>query len=118
MSIADKYMIDTNIFSQITEGKLSLEMLPINSCLYVTYIQWQEIIATKNVAKREAILNNYKIINASRLATDTFLAGVSSVGTAGVGNGLLQKNILQMLNKKKLKFSNIHSAVSKADFIS
>ena len=108
-----RYMVDTNIFSQIAEGKLQVEMLPKDSSLYVTYIQWQEIMATNSIDKRDMILEKYNIISPVMLPTGSFLAGISSAGTAGAGAGQLQMKVLKLLNSKKTRKnnSNVHDSL-------
>lgn len=107
-----RYMVDTNIFSQIAKGKLKIEMLPKDSSLYVTYIQWQEIMATNDIDERKMILEKYNIISPIIIPNRSFLAGISSAGTASVGSGQLQIKILKLLYAKKTKKNNsVHDSL-------
>jgi predicted nucleic acid-binding protein len=105
------YILDTNIINHIVEDKISILSLPTGK-IYITDIQHDEIMNTKDAIKRTKLLNIVHLLPAGWLPTQTVLAGLSRVGNA-VGDGEIFNKILNMLDKIKKRKSgaNIHDAL-------
>ncbi len=54
-----KVMFDTNVFSNLSNGKIDPAKIPSNWKPIATHIQWDEIQATKDVGRREEIAAVY-----------------------------------------------------------
>lgn len=56
-----RYVVDTNIFNRIADGKLGRRDFPEGGELVATHIQENEIRATKNERKRVSLLGTFEL---------------------------------------------------------
>lgn len=100
-----KIIFDSNVYDEIANGNLNINLLEKNNDkyeFYITHIQIDEINKCPNIEKR-ARLSLFK----SKLApivipTESFIPGTSRLGEARLGDG----NILEKLRKGNLKNTN------------
>jgi hypothetical protein len=93
------YLLDTNIFNQLVDERISLANLPCDGPLLATYLQIEEIKKTKNLSRQEELLRKFEEINPVRVPVETSLWGVTpwNEGKYG-GGGELFQSLLTELN--------------------
>ncbi len=103
------YVLDTNIFNRMVDGKFSLESLPAGCELVACHIQIDEINKTSDEDRRARlflVLAKQRITIAS---TETFVLDVSRLDNAKLGNGVRYNEIktaLDQLNSMKKNNAN------------
>jgi predicted nucleic acid-binding protein len=100
-----RYVVDTNIFNRIADGKLTRLDLPVGAELVTTHIQENEIRATASEARRAALLAAFELHQDVRVPTESMTWGDAADwgnakwGTAGFADPIEQA--LDELNRKK-----------------
>jgi predicted nucleic acid-binding protein len=105
-----KYMFDTNVFKNILKNNICLDVF-YDGELYITHIQKDEIMAYKNVKKRNELLKIFNILEQEELPTESLVLGTSRLGMARIGDGVLFTNIKNDLDKIEIKENNIEDAL-------
>lgn len=99
------YVLDTCIFNKLLDGILGINDLPSDGIFFATYIQIDELKATKNSKRREALLLKFtEVTHPTMLPTETFVSDVSRCDHDKVGGGVLfekLKSALDSMNKSK-----------------
>jgi hypothetical protein len=57
------YLLDTNIFNQLVDARISFAELPNNGQFLATYLQIQELGNTKSQDRREVLLSKFQEVN-------------------------------------------------------
>lgn len=77
-SMPHTYMLDTNVFNDIVEGRATVaRLLPIDGILVVTHIQRDELEATRDEARRERLRTVYGEIAPTRAPTESSIWEIS-----------------------------------------
>ena len=106
------YLLDTNIFNQLVDGRISFSDLPGDEPLLATYIQLQEIGNTKCQYRRDELLSKFREINPQTVAVETSLWGVTPYGEGKYGGGSdLFKSLLVELDRKNKGKKNNYADV-------
>ncbi len=107
-----KYMLDTNIFNVLLDGKIDLDKFPKDAEFIATAIQIQEIKNTKNLDRREKLIDKFNEIGTNRIPTTSAVWNITAWGEGCYGEGKLYKNILDTINKKnKHRINNYADAL-------
>src|SRR5687768_2403739 len=106
MEIRMKYVVDTNIFNKLVDGKLLPNDLPSDREFIATHLQIDEInnIKDKNKERRAQLSIMFATIAPTLVPTESFFIGVSRIGQGKLGDGdsfeAIKKD-LDTLNSKK-----------------
>ncbi|HEX2668536.1 MAG TPA: hypothetical protein VHP13_09205, partial [Gammaproteobacteria bacterium] len=88
-----KFVLDTNLFNRLADGRLTLNDLPQNSQFVATHIQVDEINATRNEARKEVLLNAFKEIAPDIIPTESGVWDVSRWDEFKWGDGITFRQI-------------------------
>ena len=95
------YLLDTNIFNQLVDGRISFSEIPNDAPLLATYLQFQEIGNTKRPERREVLQRKFQEVNPQTVPVETSLWGVTPYGQGKYGGGSeLFKALLVALDSK------------------
>ncbi len=106
------YILDTNIFNKLVDGKFSINNLPSNCSFVATHIQIDEINNTKNAERRAQLFLMFAQIRPEILPTESFVFDKSRWDQGKWGDGLTFEKLktdLDSLNKSKS--NNIQDAL-------
>jgi predicted nucleic acid-binding protein len=99
-----KYVVDTNIFSNLVDGTLSPDMLPSDGDFVVTHIQIDELDNTTNDELRARLRTKFTEIAPQVVPTESAISDLSRADRCKVGNGRIcqaVKTELDALNRRK-----------------
>lgn len=84
------FMFDTNIFDELLNSKINLNLLPKNFKYYVTHIQGDEIesMGDDKKEKRDKLLSIFNEFDGELISTEANVCGVSQYGACKFGNGM------------------------------
>ena len=107
------YILDTNIFNRLLDGRILFDNLPTDGPFFATNIQKDEINNTKDDNRRKDLLHKFhEIANSFLLPTETFVSDVSHVDADKCGGGILFNRIKKSLNSlNNSKRNNIQDAL-------
>lgn len=93
-----RYMLDTNVFNLLLDGRYTLPDTP-DAGWTATHVQRDELAATRNKARKEALLGAMSEVVTELAPTASFAIGVSAIGRAGIndGSGLFQRMQLRLI---------------------
>ncbi len=95
-------MFDTNIFNHIIEGKIILEQTENVHQYFITHIQQDELNATKNIEKKQELLNIFKIVEQILIPTESALWEISDWDSSKWNEKIgLYNKVLMQLEKEK-----------------
>jgi len=108
-----KYMLDTNVFNRVVEGRFSIDDLPQDGEYFFTHAQMDEINNTpdKYKEKRGDLLQVFTEINPHKVPTESMVFGYSRFNEGKLGDSPVYQKILDFLDDKKKKDSNIFDAL-------
>jgi predicted nucleic acid-binding protein len=99
------YMLDTNIFNRLVEGRLAIGDLPGVDEFFATSIQIQELNATRNIERRAILINKFSEVSPKLDSIKTSLWGYASYGESAWGaegeHFAKIKSELDLLNNNK-----------------
>lgn len=106
-----QFLFDTNIFNKILDEKIDLSKLSNKDC-YVTHVQSDEILATKNQNRRLMLEEIFLQVSSKQIPTESFVIGVSRLNKAKLGDGVRYGQLLQRLNQlNNAKPNNVKDAL-------
>ena len=106
------YILDTNIFNHIVEGKVDVSTLFHGPPLYATHIQLDEIKETTDKEKQSQLKKLFSELPQDSLPTASFVLDVSRLGQARLSSGELYEKLRGRLEKLgRRKRSNIKDAL-------
>src|SRR5512142_1596932 len=79
------YMLDTNVFNRILDGVVE-PSFPAGGRIVVTHVQRDELAATRNDTRREALLDVFHEVAPDRVPTASAVWGVSRWDEASWSN--------------------------------
>lgn len=97
-----KLIFDSNVFDDLTSGKLELESIEKNHEIYITHIQVDEINECSDKEKRARLFNSITEIRPEKTPTESFIIGTSRIGSAKIGDG----NLIEELRMGNHKITN------------
>ena len=106
-----RLMLDTNVFNDLLDGKLSLEVFAGRE-LCATHVQIDEISNTSNEKRRMELTSLFVSIVDKKMPTATAVYDDSQSDEAKWGDGVEYEEILQKLEKldrisgKKIRYPN------------
>ena len=106
------YLLDTNIFNQLVDERISFTELPTDGLLLATYLQMQEIGKTKREERRILLMRKFKEINPQTVPVETSLWNVTPWGEGKYGgNSVLYEELLAELDTKNNAKKNNYADV-------
>jgi len=75
-----KYVLDTNIFNRVLDGKFELSAVVDAEQFVVTNVQRSELEATRNKDRRESLMRKFTETAADSVATESFCFDVKGSG--------------------------------------
>lgn len=106
---AMSYVLDTNIFNRLLDGRLNAEQLPRDGAYLATHVQIDEINRTKDAELRAALFLMFTEVRPELVPTESFVADVSRLGYGKLSDGVRfgkLKQDLDALNKSKANNAN------------
>ena len=97
--IINGFMFDTNIFNKILNDEIDLSKLPRKFNYYVTYIQQDELNATKDRQRKKGLLKIFKKLKKEDLPTESLVLDVSRLDYAKLSDGKLYNKLLLKLKE-------------------
>lgn len=73
-----KYVLDTNVFNRLLDGLFSLDKLPESLQFVATHLQIDEIKNTKNLSRRDSLLEVFVAVGPEMVDTESFVWEVSA----------------------------------------
>lgn len=107
-----KYVLDTNIFNRVLDGRFSLSSLPKDSHFLASDVQLEELKKTPDPIRRSALVSTFQEIG-PELVPASFSWNVAGAGW-GQGewsNSDAAKNLRNDLESRKSRFNNCHDAL-------
>jgi hypothetical protein len=84
------YMLDTNVFNYVLDGKIDVADLQKYQ-LVATHVQRDELRNTKDDTRRESLLKIFEELTPDMESTTNMVAGISVAGAACAGsNGVIR----------------------------
>lgn len=114
-----RYMLDTNIFNRILDGKFALSALPTGSSFVATEVQIEELKCTSNQVRRTKLLEVFEEI-APDIVPASFSLDIAGAGLdqGALSNGDDAQRLRTALEALKPKLNNWHdSLIAEAAFI-
>lgn len=106
------YLLDTNIFNQLVDERISFAELPADGPLLATYLQMQEIGNTKREERRILLMSKFQEINPQTVPVETSLWNVTPWGEGKYGsNSVLYGELLAELDAKNNAKKNNYADV-------
>ncbi len=107
------YLLDTNIFNQLLDGRIAEVDLPSDAQLLATYIQLQEIKNTKCQDRRNSLEQKFIEVDPKTVPVETSLWNVTPWGEGryGGGNELFVSLLKELDEMNKAKANNYADAL-------
>lgn len=107
-----RYVVDTNVFNLIADGRLSRKHLPAEAELVATYVQVQEINRTKDEKRREHLFLTFARIEPRMVPTSSLIWGKTPWGQGAWGVGEEFQQIRAELDRRNgSKANNVDDAL-------
>ena len=129
----NSFMFDTNIFRHILDNSIDVSILKIKGDCYVTHVQLDELVATRDENLKNKLLKIFHQVVTSEVLTESmvwnvsrwdkgkwsddpsptesFVLGVSRLNQAKLGNGGIYDQIKDELETLKSKKNNIQDSL-------
>lgn len=107
------FLLDTNIFNHLVEGKIQKEHLPLEFPIFVTTVQYDEVAKCSDIQKRTDLYSWLKILSDHIAPLETLVWDVGHWDNSKFGEGELYQKLLSSLDakKKRKNNANIHDAL-------
>lgn len=107
------FMFDTNAFNRAVDSGADPKLLAARGQLFVTHVQKNELQATKNTQRLEALLSVFEAVEQETVPTAAAVWGVSEWGGAewGDADGLYGKMLANLNQRNKNKGNNAHDVL-------
>lgn len=102
------YVLDTNIFNKLLDGKILIENLPTDASFIATHVQIDEINNTRNSERKSQLLLKFAEVCPEMLPTESCVWDISHWDNAKFSDGVLYEKLkqeLDALNNSKLNNS-------------
>lgn len=129
----NSFMFDTNIFRHLLDNSIDISIMKTNGEFYVTHVQLDELMATRDENLRNELLKIFHEVVTSEVLTESavwdvskwdkakwsddtvptesFILGVSRLNQAKLGNGGIYDQIKDALEALKSKPNNIQDSL-------
>src|SRR2546423_13849036 len=77
-----RYVVDTNIFNRLADGRISRDHLPKDAEFVATHVQLDEIHRTPDGARRELLLSTFSLHQPKSDPTERFVLNVLRLDNA------------------------------------
>jgi predicted nucleic acid-binding protein len=107
------FILDTNVFNHLVEGKINMEELPLEFPILITHLQRDEINNCPDPVKKSYLQSWLRVLPDMEVPTETMVWDVSQFDKAKWGDGEIYTKILDQLNarKKRKNNANINDAL-------
>ena len=106
------YMLDTNIFGWLIDGKLDGNDLPIDGKFVLTHVQFDEINRTKDSDRRARLLERVSSLSPTKVPVESMVWGTAKWNEWKWGDGDLYQKIKDGLDEKNRgRTSNVADAM-------
>lgn len=130
-----QFMLDTNVFNRILDGKIELPKLRSGQSYFVTHIQLDELNATRDEARKGDLLRIFNQVPQKKVSTtsavwdvskwdeagwsheetliptESLVIGVSRIGLTKISDGSIYSKLKNTLDTLKKKSNNIQDAL-------
>ena len=110
-----KYMLDTNIFNRLLDGRVDISKLPDKYSFLATAIQLHELKATANSTRRAQLLEIFNQVAPEVVLTESFAFDVPGSGFGEAkwnsDNGQRVTSLKNALDSWKLESNNLQDAL-------
>lgn len=113
------FLLDTNVFNHLVEGKIEIKDLPQGFPLFITHLQRRELMNCPDVEKKAKLMSLINILPKHYAPLQTCLAGVMCAGDR-VGNGKIYREIYDFLcnkNKKRTRANTYDALIGEVAII-
>ena len=109
----NKYVLDTNIFNWILDGRIGTGDLPSDGLFFATPLQSADISVTADDERRRLLLSKLEEIAPSVLHAESFMFGVEGAGfdQAKWSDGQTYPALMALLDARRLRPSNVQDAL-------
>ncbi len=105
-----RYVVDTNVFNWIADGRLSQVTFPSDAELLATPVQIDEINSTRNAERRAHLVRVFEKVSPQIVPTESGIYGASRLGEFKWSNGSRLQSLKSALNDQLKKQNNIKDA--------
>ncbi|MGO8754747.1 MAG: type II toxin-antitoxin system VapC family toxin [Gallionellaceae bacterium] len=106
-----RYVVDTNVFNRLVDGRTDIATLPSDAELVATHIQIDEINRTTDTERRAQLFLKFAKIAPAILPTESGVWGTSRWGESKCSNGQRLNSIISALDQKRKKPNNKEDAL-------
>ena len=106
-----QYVVDTNVFNWLVDGRIDLGALPSNAELVATHVQIDEINRTTDTERRAQLFLRFAKIAPKILPTESGVWGASRWGESKWSDGRRLKSIIAALDERRKKTNNQEDAL-------
>lgn len=103
------FLLDTNIFNHLIEGKILISDLPTDFPIIVTHLQRDEIMRCPDSVKKSHLYGLLKTLTDIEVPLETAVCGIARAGLARVGSGQILEELIK--RKKRKLNANEHDAL-------
>jgi predicted nucleic acid-binding protein len=105
------YMLDTNVFSRLKDGKIHLDQLPFEGPFFVTHVQRDELNADSCETSKAGSWSMFETIDPDAMLTESMVLGISRLGLCKLSDDDLYSRLLAALESRSKRRSNPADAV-------
>jgi len=106
-----RYVIDTNVFNWLVDGRIDLSVFPPDAGLVATHVQIDEINRTSDPERRAQLFLRFAKLAPEIVPTESGIWGASRWGEAKWSNGRRLGSIIDALDKRRRKRNNREDAL-------
>lgn len=106
-----KYILDTNIFNRLLDGRVSLADLPSDGKFVATHVQRDELENTRDPARRQQLLNTFTAVIAEVGVVASMVFDVSGLDRSRWSDGQLYRDLKGDLDVLKNKANNVQDSI-------
>ncbi|MCR5863442.1 hypothetical protein LRS05_15545 [Flavobacterium sp. J372] len=89
-------IFDSNVFDNLISGELEIDIIKNKDHkIIVTHIQIDELNECKDTEKRAQLFNRVVELKPEKISTETFVIGVSRIGSAKIGGSKIYDSIMR-----------------------
>lgn len=102
------FLLDTNVFNHVIEGKIQLSALPSEFSIFVTHVQRDELDrwnpkSDAEFQKKMQVTDLFTSLPDAIIPTETTVLGISVLGQSKLGDGEKYRKIFEYLEALKPK---------------